>query len=380
VGTKDDPESDSRRSRRGADPLALRIFELLRPLPEEDRRSVLSSLDAGDSKGARPERTILARAAVDRFLSETGGPPSKRRYERWRVAHDDRGEIPSATFIETTYGSWSSAMDAMGLKPSIDHLGYRLRALGPSPSDEDVVADLRRCGEELDTDRLLFREYRAWAKEQEREGRGPQTLLLSPNSFIKRFGSFTAALRLAGLEPALNGPRSRTTENTPERLAECLRQAAEDTGRLKITIPGYEAWRQRRYLSGEDVPSAWTITKHLGSWSTALGAAGLTAPNEAELGYGRGRGRKVSIDHMARCLIAVARSEGQLPTVRSYERWRGAHADRPDLPRVPSAATVISRIARWTRVRALLEEALRRPEPQKWLTRALGREEERRAR
>ncbi len=296
---------------------------------------MLGVLDAGDSKGARAERALLAKGAIERFLAETGGPPSKRRYERWRLANPDHGEIPSATFVENTYGSWSKAMDALALKPTVDHLGYRLRTLGPSPRNEQVIADLRRCGEELGTDHLIFREYRAWARAQEREGRGPHTLLLSPNTFIKRFGSFAAALRLAGLKPTRHGPSTRSTENTPERLADCLRRAAEEMGQVRITVPSYEAWRERQLLSGEGVPSAWTISKRMGGWSRALGAAGLTAANEAELGYGRGRGAKISLEHLARSLVAAGEAVDGPLTVRKYERWRATQLDRPYSPRAP---------------------------------------------
>ncbi len=173
--------------------------------------------DAAETSASVPERVTVARHAVERFLADTGGPVSKRRDEAWRAAREDRPTIPSGTFVSNTFGSWAKAMDALGLKVTPDHLGFRLRTVGSAPGGSQVITDLRRCGAELGKSRLLFREYREWARNQERSGRAANTLLISPNSFLSRFGSFTAALRLAGLDSALNGPRTCSTENTRER-------------------------------------------------------------------------------------------------------------------------------------------------------------------
>lgn len=381
MATNQAVDGDPRRSRRGADPLALRIFDLLRPLSEEDKRCVLASLDAAETRGAGPERDTLARLAVDRFLSETGGPPSKRRYEDWRRDHRDRAEIPSATFVLNTFGTWAKAMDAMGLKPTADQLGYRLRSLGSRPSDERVIADLRRCAAALGRSRLLFREYRQWAKAQERAGRGANTLLVSPNSFISRFGSFAAALRRAGLESALNGPRTRSTENTPERLIEHLRAASEATGGGRVTVDRYRAWRDPRVKAGEAVPATDTISERFGGWGRALAAARLASPNEDSAGYGRGRGKKVSVDYMACCLLEAARARGLPLSIGSYGIWReGRRGGSTRFPPPASDSVIQHRIATWTTVRRLLEEAVDRAEPEVWLAAAFRAEERRRGR
>ena len=212
----------------------------------------------------------MAKAAVERFLAEAGGPPSKRRYEDWRVGHSDKA-IPSATFVSNTFGSWAKAMDALGLKPTADIVGYRLRAMGPGPTDDEVIADLRRCGRELKKKRLLFRQYRDWARRQERLGKAANTLLISPNTFIARFGSFAAALRLAGLETALNGPRTRSTENTPERLIGLLRACASEESVDRLTVERYNGWRDRVLRAGGAVPAAETIADHFGGWRRRSG-------------------------------------------------------------------------------------------------------------
>ena len=135
--------------------------------------------------------------------------------------------------------------DALGLKPTADIVGYRLRAMGPGPTDDEVIADLRRCGRELKKKRLLFRQYRDWARRQERLGKAANTPPISPNTFIARLGSFAAALRLAGLETALNGPRTRSTENTPERLIGLLRACASEESVDRLTVERYNGWRDR---------------------------------------------------------------------------------------------------------------------------------------
>lgn len=380
VPTEERDQPDSRRNRRGVDPLAFRIFELLRPLCDEDKRCVLAALDAASSPTpVAPERLTFLEASLERFLSETGGTPSKRRYERWRLdgSHED---VPSATFIANTFGSWAKAMDALGHKPTSDHLGYRLRTLGPGPSDQQVIADLRRCGRELGKTRLLFREYRAWAKAQEVTGRGANTLLVSPNTFIGRFGSFAAALRLAGLEPARGGPRTRSSQNTPERLVDSLRRGSEDAGGGRISFDRYEAWRERRFRAGEPVPAAHTISKGFGGWRLALSAAGLAAPDETAAGYGRGRGRKMSIDHVARSLIEAARTLDWPLRLTSYERWRAERLADVRRPPPPSSSLIQNRIGTWTTIRTLIQASLDEPDPEAALAAGLRAEEAQRGR
>lgn len=381
VGMADDGrKEDPRRSRRGTDQLALRIFEILRPLAEEDKRRVLSAIDAVEGPGGpSSERATLARASVERFLAEAGGPPSKRRYEEWRISHSDNA-IPSATFVSNTFGSWAKAMDALGLKPTADIVGYRLRSLGSGPTNEEVIADLRRCGRELGKKRLLFREYREWARGEERAGRAANTLLISPNSFITRFGSFATALRLAGLETALNGPRTRSSENTGERLIACLRRAAADERIDRITLERYDGWRERGLRAGHAIPAGGTIAEHFGGWRRALSAAGLSSSNEERAGYGRGRGRKVSLEHMARCLLEAAHRRGMPLTIGSYRKWRAMVLDDLGLPPPPSESVIQNRIAPWSTIKELLEEAIREDDQVASLVEDLRAEEALRAR
>lgn len=347
---------------------------MLRPLAEEDKRRVLAAIDVVDGPG-RPssERATLVRASVERFLAEAGEAPSKRRYEEWRVGHSDKA-IPSATFVSNTFGTWAKAMDALGLKPTADIIGYRLRAIGPGPTDDQIVKDLRRCGRELGKDRLLFREYRDWARAQERAGRAANTLLISTNTFIARFGSFAAALRRAGLKTALNGPRTRSTENTPERLTEHLRAAARDQGGERLTLEGYNGWRNRQLHLGGAVPAGETIADHFDGWRRALATAGLSYEREGS-GYGRGRGRKVAVEHMAHCLLCAAHARGLPLTIGSYKIWRAKMLEDRGVTPPASDSVIQNRIAPWSTIRALVEEAMREEDPLESLVEDLHAEE-----
>jgi hypothetical protein len=376
VPTPGDPERDPRRNRRGTDPLALGLFRLLSPLTDDDKRCVLQSLEAiGPHHPVSPERLGIVTAAVERYQSETGRSLSKRSYEHWRREAENTSSLPSATFIANTFGSWAKATDALGFEPHPRHLGFRLRAQGAKPTDEMVVEDLRRCAQDLGVYQLRFRQYRKWALEQERAGRALNTLLISPNTFLKRFGGFASALRQAGLEPVDIGPRTRVTENTEARMLSAVREASKRLGGRRITLREYDALREQRWEQGVAVPAGYTIRRAYGTWSKVLVAAGLAHAKEADLGYGRGRGRKVTKRYMARCLLAAA-GGGELPSLKRYEKWRHEELVDTSRPRPCSSAVVCNRIAPWIEIRKLVAEAQSAPDPEVQLERSLRRAEQ----
>lgn len=376
-----DTERDQRRTRRGTDPLALALFGLLRDLGEEDLRLVLGALDGARSR-VRGERVALVASAIGWYRSESRAPLSKRRFTAWRREHPDRASIPSATFVENTFGGWAKAMDALGVRPAADHRARRLRSLGTRPSNDQVLADLGRCGAELGLRRLRFSDYRRWALDQERAGRGPEALLVSPNTFSSRFGSFPRALLAAGLEPAGRGPSGRTSDHTRERLIACLREAAgARRGSGALTIADYERWRAERIEhargAGEwlAVPGTHAIRRRFGSWPGALAAAGLVSARRAAHNA-RGRGRQMSSEQIAAGLIDAARELGDRLSFAGYEHWRTARVRDLSRPRPPSRSLIHRKVGSWSRARGLALAAVKRPDPLSWLTdriRRLGR-------
>lgn len=83
-------------------------------------------------------------------MAETGEALSKKRYERWRLGRADRATLPSATFVANTWnGSWSTAMDKLGLESAADHAARRM-AMNRAPlSDGELLEHLRACAGEL---------------------------------------------------------------------------------------------------------------------------------------------------------------------------------------------------------------------------------------
>lgn len=375
-------DGDPRLTRRGTDPLALALFDLLRHCAEADRRRVLDALDAVETP-ASGERASFALSAIERFRSESPAAPSKRRYEAWRRSHPDRESIPSATFVANTFGSWAKAMDAAGVRPSVRHRAYRLRALGQPPSDQEVLEDLRRCARELGLSRLRFADYRRWARERERTGRATRPLIVSPNTFIARFGSFPSAVARAGLRPARCGPRGKSSEHTPKRLVECLREAdrSRNPRRGSLTVEAYERWRANRIARAEAedrwlaVPSASAIRDRFGGWPAALRAARLVSRERAS-GSARGRGQKMSEEQIAASLVDAARELGPELTYERYLRWRVRRVDDLARPRPPSRSLISRKAGSWRRAKAFALAALSQPDPERWLAdrlRELGR-------
>lgn len=92
-------------------------------------------------------------------------------------------------------------------------------------------------------------------------GRWPSAALVA-----RRFGSFPAAVRRAGLEPLPPGPRTRWTE---ERIVAAIKAWVNRTG----APPTRMEWSR----AGRDHPAASTVYRVMGPWRRALAKAG--APN-----------------------------------------------------------------------------------------------------
>lgn len=78
-----------------------------------------------------------------------------------------------------------------------------------------------------------------------------------------RFGSFSAALEAAGVEPARRGARTRWTS---DRIVEAVRAWQRAHG----TPPTHLDWQS----AGDDHPARSTVYRVMGSWEAALEAAG----------------------------------------------------------------------------------------------------------
>lgn len=362
--TKTAPES-----RRTVDPLAMALFDIVRDLPASERRVLLSAID-GRLHSVAGERARLALEVLRRCELETKQTVSKRRYERWRECHPERAILPSSTYVANSLGgSWAKAMDAAGVTPSVEHATFRWHRQGPSPSDEEVLAELRCCAQELRVD-FTFGEYRAWALQQRARDPKRRGLLVSPTTFINRFESFAQARLAAGLPESRRhrGPRGNRGEYTREACITVLQAAARATESKPLTVSAYTRWRTSRLEDARrrgvwrPVPEWKIIRDRFGSWAKALAAAGIiSAKTAAE--YFRGQGQRVPDEHIAKWLCAAAAELAPNMTVFTYRRWRQAQIDNKTRGYPPSQRVLQLRFGKWSIAVSSAETALTAPRP-----------------
>lgn len=349
-----------RASRRETDPLALKMFALLKSETAEDKMLLLTALEAR-REPVSTERMTVCESAIRRFELETSQSLSKRHYERWRVAANDPS-IPSATFVATTFGgSWSNAMSALGRKPAPRHAACRLTALGKPPTDEEMLAALAQSAQETGVRPFRFRDYREWAIAKQRTLPENELLVIGPNGFIQRFGSFAHACFLAGIPlDGRRGARDSRAISSGEKMVEVLSRAASECSAGKpITMGAYNLWRQRSHEDAERrgewlaLPCVPSIRNRFGSWPAALEAAGLLSETKAK-NYARGRGKQMSAEQIADGLLRASRRLGPSFSVAQYRLWRSDLGDEPNEARAASVSVIRRHLRYWTEVERLL--------------------------
>lgn len=350
------------RSTRTTDPIALNLFRQLKRMDVCDRRLVLITLD-GRLTGASSERVVLVRSAVERFQAETGQLLAKKRYERWRVAHPDRAALPSATYIAKTWnGSWSTAMDRLGLRPAPEHAVRRMAKLGVSPTDCELLELLRVCASDLGhTPRVL--DYKRW---RHRQLRDHECLVFSEQTYRRRFGGWHQATEAAGLAVRPKATRIICSDWTSEEALGFLRAAAQPLGGERLRVSQYDAWRSR-YLAerSEDgtvacVPRANSIAARFGGWLRALAAAGLISDN-AVANLRVGHGRSFSDAEVDEALARFARETNGKPTSCAYQRWCESSMQREIGTHTPGRAAVANRLDGWPNAAARILDHRRAP-------------------
>jgi DNA-binding CsgD family transcriptional regulator len=200
---------------------------------------------------------------------------------------------PDRNVIAHRFGSWNAALTAAGLAP---------RRVRPDWSDEQILDGLRRFA----TDH--GRPPRA------RDRVGSLGRYPSPALAVSRFGSWSAALVAAGLQPGNPPPLHDAA------ISDALRAYQDHHG----ASPSSSTWHQRR-LS----PSAEAIIRRCGSWAAALELAGLPAcvparqaPGDAEI---------------LERLRAYAREFGVAPSSTAWRRQQ----------RTPGTTVIARRFGSW---------------------------------
>lgn len=155
--------------------------------------------------------------AIGRWIEEYGGPPTvfdwdpswaRRRGQAWRAERFAEGDWPTISIVRRQFGNMSKALFAAGVRPRSGPVGVRAHLL----SDEDVLDAIRewtgRYGEPPATaDWSPSRARNAgqdWRAERYRAGDWP-----SVSTVVRRFGTFGAAVRAAGLVPRPRGRHTR---------------------------------------------------------------------------------------------------------------------------------------------------------------------------
>ena len=371
-------DSDETRTKsvRSTDAVALKIYRILSRLPVEDRALVLRTVQG--SPNVVSERLKVIEQALARYAEETGDSLSKQKYEKWRKQTGDNS-IPSATYIVTPFGSWSKAMDALGESPALEHAAFRLRSLGPPPTDEQMLEDVKQCAEDLNLDSLTCTAYHAWARELQQKHLTDRIFAMTSETFARRFGSFANACRMAKVStpPRSHRPQPPKGIWTEDHVIRALREASVAIGNPNFTMAEYESWRDQRHresIGGEEtaplIPSYHTIRRIFDSWPMAKARAGLISEGKA-IWFNLGQGKRIEAPQVADGLVRAAGRLGVPFSSMKYANWRERELEDPSSIRPSSGHTISKRYGGWTAVQTLVSHAMKQAEPSQALAEAL---------
>lgn len=314
------------------DPLARRLYALLRDRPDADRRLVFETLAervGGGEAGGLGESQRLAVDALEACRAAHGGElPTVASYRAWRELSGG-GLAPTVGRLQGLFGSWGEALAAMPSAPRFDPTAGRLVGRGRRIGRDDALRALREFAASLPPDaQPTVVRYRAWAA-----GRPPGAARVpaSGRTHVKIFGSWLGALAAAGVRyppRAREAPRRERRGFEPADAVAALRRFWGDSG-PPATSPRYERWALGRFGPGERVPSPATITALMGGWRVAVVealGAGATGPS---------RGPSYPRRELVAALRECREQLGRPPSVAGYSAWRARQAARR-----PSARTI----------------------------------------
>lgn len=271
------------------DPLAMALFGVVRDLPADERRALLSVIDS-HLRGMCGESAHLAEQVVRQDGESQRRTTSKCR-DKPRPKRRPKRAVPSSSTTHVA-NSGGSRVRAMGTSPSgAASVGAQTRGgfprQRPVPSDDEILEELRRCAREMDVE-FGYDEYRMWALAQQVTNPDRPALLIDVRDLIGRFGSYPRARIAAGLEQV---PRRLVEEDDEGSFVACVsavQAAACEIGRTRVlSAREYMQWRsahlrdKRRRRALAPPPEWKIISDRFGTWPRALSAAGLISPREA---------------------------------------------------------------------------------------------------
>jgi hypothetical protein len=359
-----------------AHPVAIKLFNRIKELPQSDQLVVWRSLaqQAGDGYS---QRQLLSLNALRAYQASTRLAPARGPYDEWRKTQR-QDQWPSSTFIQNSFKTWGGALAALGIAPTANAASGRLRANGPKYSREEIIAALQFYARSTGNTTVQQKAYIEWARdERSKERNAGLRTPASQKPFRENFDSWAEAVSAAGLTPPLarhrvGGPRIHYTRK------EMLRWIAEWSGQSpapRLMVASYDEFARRRRGEAEAcnevvwIPSGHVILGEFGTFPDALREAGLVEGYEYRRLLRRvGRYVKVSDDELLAVLsAAIDDNNGEL-TTGGLERWveqqlRNGTRDPRELPswslvqsRWPTVKAAFVAVLTWRERRAANQE------------------------
>ena len=204
--------------------------------PRGELDSLLSAHRAHSHSLPAPAASRFTRdeiiSAIRRWQEQYGEPPTvfdwdptwaRRRGEDWRAERFEAGEWPTVAIVRRQFGNLSKALFAADARPRRGPTRGRAHLL----SDDEILNSIREWhrlyGEPPATSDWAPARARSggqlWRLDRYYAGTWPST-----NTVIRRFGTFTEAVRRAGLEPRPRGRHTSAGGKLPRDAREIIRR------------------------------------------------------------------------------------------------------------------------------------------------------------
>jgi hypothetical protein len=171
-------------------------------------------------------------AAIQRWQQHYGEPPkvfdwdpswARRRGEEWRAERFEEGDWPTVAIVRRQFGNMSKALFAAGIRPRRGPTRARSHTLS-----DDAILDAIREWTELYSEPPAIADWspararsagQLWRLDRYYAGNWPST-----NTVVRRFGTFSEAVRKAGLEPRPRGRHTGAAPTIPVDAREVIRR------------------------------------------------------------------------------------------------------------------------------------------------------------